>query len=195
VIGAAFLACAGALVAACGSSASPSAAPTAPATSTPPATASTPTPTATPSPAVPSCATSALHASIGQGSGTAGSTIYPIVFTNISGTVCTMYGYPGVSFVTSQGGSQIGQAATEDNAFARTLVTLAPGATAHAPLQVVDAQNYSAAKCSPVTAHWLKVYPPGQFDALYISFSSLTCSAKSVHILSVETVQRGSGGQ
>lgn len=119
------------------------------------------------------------------------------MLTNTSGSACTLYGYPGVSFVTSQGGGQIGTAATENSAFARTLVTLAPGAAAHAPLQVVEAGNYPAAQCSPVTAHWLKVYPPGQRDALYVSVDSPTCSstAKAVHILSVETVQPGAGGQ
>ena len=81
---------------------------------------------------------------------------------------CTLYGYPGVSFVTAPGGSQIGPAATRNPAVPRQLVTLAPGQTAHAELQVVDAENYPPADCGLVTAHWLKIYPPNQTAPVYV---------------------------
>jgi Domain of unknown function (DUF4232) len=137
--------------------------------------------------------TAALTASLGAGSGAAGSSYYPIEFTNSSGSSCSMYGYPGISFVTAAG-SQIGTPATEDPTYARQLVTLAPGGTAHAELRVVNAQNYPASTCRPVTAHRLKVYPPGQTGALYISFTATACSNPSVQILAVQTVQPGKGG-
>jgi len=77
-----------------------------------------------------------------------------------------------------------------------TLVTLAPGATAHATLQVVDANNYPSSTCTTVKARWLKIYPPDQFTALYVSFSAQTCSggASATHILSIQTVQPGATG-
>jgi hypothetical protein len=190
-----------ALVAGCGSAASPSASPrptvTVTATVTAPASspAAAPTPRLT-TPAGPAaCATTALRPSLGPGGGAAGSTYYPIRFTNISGSACSLYGYPGVSLVTAAGGSQIGAAATENPAFPRTLVTLAAGATAHAELQVVNAQNYPASGCHPVAAHELSVYPPGQTSALFIGFGATACASPSVRILSVETVQPGPGGQ
>ena len=198
---AAGLACLGALATACGSS-SPSPAPTVTVTaspsSSPAASASTPAPAAPSSSAASSaCATSALHASLGQGGGAAGSTFYPIVFTNISGASCTLFGYPGVSFVTKAGGTLIGKAARRNPTFASRLVTIAPGGTAHAQLQVVNAMNFPAAECGLVTAHVLRVFPPGQFAALYIPLTAPACSAKSnaVRILAVQTVQPGSGGQ
>jgi hypothetical protein len=55
-------------------------------------------------------------------------------------------------------------------------VTLAPGAVAHASVQVVVAQSYPAALCRPVTAHFLRVYPPGQFAPLYARLTATTCT-------------------
>jgi hypothetical protein len=201
VITAAVLACAAGLLAACGSSSSPSAHPTVTVTVTTTATASAPvssppvTPTrATTPPGPPGCTTTALTASLGAGSGAAGSSYYPIDFTNSSSSTCSLHGYPGISFVTAAG-SQIGAPATEDPTFPRQLVTLAPGDTAHAELKVADAQNYPASTCHPAAAHRLKVYPPGQTSALALSFTATACSNTSVLILAVQTVQSGKGGQ
>jgi hypothetical protein len=200
---AAVLACSAALVAACGASSGTAASPGAPATATTqpsvnpggtPVSVSPPPATATP-PGPPPCATSALKVTVSASSGgaAAGSTYYPIQFVNTSGSSCTLYGYPGVSFVTAQGGSQIGPAATRNPAQPKQLVTLAPDQTVHAVLQVVDAENYPPADCGVVTAHWLKVYPPNQTAPLYVSFSAQTCS-KAKQVLTVQTVQTGASG-
>jgi hypothetical protein len=129
----------------------------------------------------------------GQGNAAAGSSYYPIQFTNASSTSCTLYGYPGVSFVTAPGGSQIGPAATRNPTAAKQLVTIPPGQTVHAELQVVNAENYPPADCGLVTAHWLKIYPPNQTAPAYVGFTAQACS-KPKHILSVETVQPGAAG-
>jgi hypothetical protein len=155
-------------------------------------------PSATATPAAdgaPACATSVLHVAVPTGSGNAaaGSSYYPIQFANSSSSPCTLYGYPGVSFVTAAGGSQIGIPATRNPTLAARLVTLSPGQTVHAELQVADAQNYPAADCGLVTAHWLKIYPPNQTAPVYVSFTTQTCS-KSKPILSVQTVQTGTSG-
>jgi hypothetical protein len=131
------------------------------------------------------------------GGAAAGSTYYPLNFTNTSKSSCYLYGYPGVSFVTGPSGGQVGQPASRNPAVAPSTVILAPGGTAHVTIQVVDALNYSKSACQPVTAHWLKVFPPGQFTALYIKFSSLTCSAnlpsKLGSPLSVDAMKDGGG--
>jgi uncharacterized protein DUF4232 len=193
------------LASACGSSGSPTAAPTvtktvtapAPTSSPPSPTAPAPTPTDSTTPgSPPPCPTSALHISTGQGNGAAGSQFVPIIFTNISGDTCSLYGFPGVSFVTegSGGGSQIGRAADRSNLVASQLITLVPGADAHATLQVVNAANFPAAKCQLVNAHWLKIYPPNQTAPLFLHFSAQACAshAKTVGVLNVQTVQLGS---
>jgi hypothetical protein len=208
---AAALLCTGAFVAACGStsaggnsagsqaSTAASAASSA-ASSSPPATGATTSPTPPTTPSAPACSTSDLSATVNTspGGAAAGSTYYPLNFTNTSKSACYLYGYPGVSFVTGPSGSQIGEPASRNPAVAPGTVILAPGGTAHVTIQVVDALNYSKSDCQPVTAHWLKVFPPGQFTALYVKFSSLTCSAKLPSklgsALSVDAV-KGGGGQ
>ena len=199
---AAVLACSAALATACGTSSSPAASPgSSPAvTGTPTLSPGTASPvnslTATPSQAGPApCVTSALKVAVprGQGTGAAGSSYYPIQFTNASGTSCTLYGYPGVSFVTAPGGRQIGIAATRNPTTAKQLVTVPPGQTVHAQLQVVDAENYPPTGCGLVTAHWLKIYPPNQTAPAYVRFTAQACS-KPKQILSVQTVQPGSAG-
>ena len=199
---AAVLACSAALAAACGTAAAPAASPAAsPAvTATPTVSAGTASPAVSPTAAptqaaAAACATSALKVAVpaGPGGAAAGSSYYPIQFANVSSASCTLYGYPGVSFVTAQGGRQIGPAATRNPAVARQLVTLPPGQTVHAELQVIDAENYPPGDCGLVTAHWLKIYPPDQTGPAYVSFTAQACS-KPKQILTVETVQPGMAG-
>ena len=200
----ALLAAAGVL-AGCGSTPAPAARPTVTVTVTapPPSTASpgpsSPTPTATPTPAPtptptgpPACATPALAVRLGPDNGAAGSIYYPIEFTNASSAACTLYGYPGVSFVTASG-AQAGAAAAEDPTYPRALVTLAPGTTAHAELRVTNAANYPAAACQPVTVHRLRVYPPGETRPVDLALKATACASTSVQILSVQTVRPGNG--
>jgi len=192
------------LATACGPSGSPAPAPTVTVTvtATPTPTGPTgsgtgsPTPTksGSPGPGSPgACPTSALHLSIGTGNGAAGSIYYPLVFTNASGSPCTLFGFPGVSFVTGIGGSRIGHAATRNSDAPRQTVTLAPGGVAHATLQVVQALNFPSAKCQLTTAHWLKVYPPNQTQPVYLNFTAKTCAAKGkdVRVLNVAPVRPG----
>jgi Domain of unknown function (DUF4232) len=165
---------------------------TAPATPTPTGTPA-PTSTGTPAPAKPPCPTSALQVSIGPGNGAAGSSYYPLDFTNTSGAACTLFGYPGVSFVTGVGGTQIGRAASRNPALASEPVTIPAGGVAHTTLQVVNAANFPRADCHPVTAHWLKIYPPNQTAPLFLSFTATACArrARQVGILAVEAVRPG----
>src|SRR6266567_5313274 len=126
------------------------------------------------------CSSSALsvRVDLAQGGAAAGSTYVPIDFTNTSGSACTLDGYPGVSFVRSPSGSQLGNPASRNPAAAPAMVTLAPGGIAHAILQVVEAGNYSQSACTPVTAHWLKIFPPDQASAIYARYDVQACSAK-----------------
>src|ERR1700722_6201196 len=207
---AAALLCTGALAAACGStsssnnSAARSPASTAASSASPAASAAassaqpTTGPTTPPStPSVAACSTSDLSGAVntGQGGAAAGSTYYPLNLTNTSKSSCYLFGYPGVSFVTGPSGSQIGEPASRNPAVAPRTVIQDPGGTAHVTVQVVDALNYSKSDCQPVTAHWLKVFPPGQFTALYVKFTATTCSAKLPAKLGVPlTVDAVKGG-
>jgi Protein of unknown function (DUF4232) len=156
---------------------SPAPAPTTSAAPAPVPTSPAPTGPVTPAPLA-QCSSSALRISLGAAGGAAGSIYYPLEFTNVSGTACSLYGYPGVSFVSAPDGVELGGAAVRNPAAGPTLVTLAPGGIAHASVQVAVAQNYPASLCKPVTAHWLRVYPPNQFVPLYTSLTAMTCTGR-----------------
>ena len=143
------------------------------------------------------CATANLSVSLvsNMGGGAAGSTYVPIEFTNTSGAACALYGYPGVSFVTGQNGSQVGAPAKRSASFAKVTVSVAAHATAHAWLQVAEAGNYPASSCHPVSTHFLKVYPPGNTAPAYVSFSSQTCSSAKVVTMTIDPVRTGAAVQ
>ena len=196
---AAALACAAALAAGCstapgtsgGNSPSAPVATTAPASSapaTPPAVSPSPATAGGPAP----CPTRSLQVKLGIGQGTAGSVYTTIDFTNISNVTCTLYGYPGVSLQTARPVHQIGKPAKENPATPRQLVTLQPQATGNALLQIVDAGNYPASTCGPVTAHYLQVYPPNQTTPAYIKYKTQGCS-KPIRIMTIDVVKPGSG--
>jgi len=138
------------------------------------------------------CPTSSLQVKQGVAQGYAGGVYQVIVFTNTSGSPCTLYGYPGVSLVSGPPYMQIGLAAKRSTSTPRKLVTLAPGATAHALLQIVDALNYPSASCGPAKATALKVYPPNQTVPVYLPNTSNGCT-KPVQILYIGAVRPGSG--
>jgi Protein of unknown function (DUF4232) len=171
------------------SSTSPPAAPgsTGPAT---PATPLSPAVTGTTGPAA--CATSGLKLTLGAQSGYAGGVYQAIVFTNTSGTTCTLYGYPGVSLVSAPPYTQIGLAAKRASTVPVKLITLTSGASANAMLQIVDALNFPTATCSPTQAAYLRIYPPNQTVPGYLADASQTC-AEPVQTLFISAVQAGSG--
>jgi hypothetical protein len=145
------------------------------------------------------CGASSLRVAVdaGQAGGAAGSTYVPVTFTNTSSSACGMFGFPGVSFVSADdsAGHQIGAAAQRNTAFGKKPVRLAAGGVAHAWLQVAEAGNYPAASCQPVTAHWLRVFAPGQTAAIYVSHSFDACSSSSAPLLTVMPVRAGQGKQ
>ena len=141
------------------------------------------------------CSSHALRAALGPASGAAGSSYVPIRFTNRSETRCTLYGYPGVSFVTWPSGSEVGNPASRMplTAGPAHVVTITPGSTANAVLQVADAGNYPTSACQPASAPYLRVFPPGQTAALYVRNGYRACASRGVTILHVEPVQSGAG--
>ncbi len=125
------------------------------------------------------CRTGQISVRLGARDGTAGTTYYAIVLTNRGTTSCSLRGYPGVSSVGGSGGPQIGSPARRVAA-AITTVVLRPGATASAAYGQVDALNYPRARCHPVTALGLRVYPPNQTRPRYLAVKHLACSSTAV---------------
>jgi len=125
------------------------------------------------------------------GSGAAGSVYYELELSNVSAQTCTLYGYPGVSELLN--GSQSGSAAGRTASHPKTLVTLAPGATAHAILQITNVSVFGSAACQPVSATTLRVYPPGAIAALRVPFTVTACSKTGPVYLHVSPMIRGTG--
>ena len=136
-----------------------------------------------------SCLSKNLSFSIGRADGAAGSVYEPLRMTNKGRSSCTLYGYPGVSFVTGGSGNQVGAAASRNTQHSAATVTLAPGATAESIVQVVNHMNYAPSQCKAEDVSGFRVYPPGEKSAAYVPFdrASSACST-DVTQLTVEAV-------
>jgi hypothetical protein len=132
---------------------------------------------------------------LGAGNAAAGSIYLQILFTNTTGSACTLFGYPGVSLVTGQAGSQVGSAATRDPSQPARSIMLTADGVAHARLRVVQAPNYPETSCKPTTASTLKIFPPGQTAPLYLAFPTQTCASTSPNdqVLFIQVIGSGPG--
>ena len=175
--------------------------PSAPGSPTSPATASSPTGspgsggTGAGTGGTPSCATRDLKVAAGLAQGAAGSVYQVIDFTNISGSPCTLFGYPGMALAGGTPVTQIGAAAARSTGSSAKLVTLAAGKTANALLQITQAENYSASRCVPKASTYLQIYPPNQTTPIYLAYNSMGCAKTTVPPqLTIGVMQTGSGG-
>ena len=187
------LAATGLLATACSAAGAPATTKTVTATPPPSTTTVTVTPTATPSgPGL--CLTSNLRLAVGRSDGAAGTNYYPLDFTNTSSAACTMYGYPGVSFVATPGGSIIGAPAGRRTigGTGPALITLQPGATAHATLAISDVLVGDQCRSHQVSVRTIQAFPPDQYTALSAPFTGTGCADKSLVVMWVSPVATGS---
>ncbi|MDQ2708115.1 MAG: DUF4232 domain-containing protein [Actinomycetota bacterium] len=121
-----------------------------------------------------SCRSAALSVTLGPSEGAAGTVYRSLRFTNAGSTPCVMHGFPGVSYVGGDNGSQVGPAAARDGAKGAP-VTLAPAAVASAMVGMVNVGNFDAAACHPTPVKGLRVYPPGETAALFVAAPGTGC--------------------
>jgi hypothetical protein len=124
-----------------------------------------------------------------EGGAAAGSVFYNVNFTNLSARACTLAGYPGVSAV-DLGGRQLGSPAGRNPQQPLRVVTLRPGATVSAVLQISQAVNFPSSTCHPVTAAGVRVYPPNAFASKIVPIPFSACSRRGPAFLHVERVRR-----
>ncbi len=163
-------------------------------TSPSPRASSTPTPSSTAPATTAGCMSSDLQAKLGQSQGAAGTFYQVVVFTNTSSAACTLYGYPGVSFVTGMGGHVIGAPARRNTALGDELVTLQPGAQASSLVGVEDVGALPPTKCDVGKADWLQIYAPGDTGALYVQYSAQVCTNASQVFMTDGAVRAGTSG-
>ena len=139
------------------------------------------------------CKAAGLKLSIGSGDAAAGHFYVPIVFTNTGSTPCLMRGFPGVSYVTGDNGTQVGQPATRTGTIG-SAVTLAPNAVASSVVTVTDISVFDASSCKPTSVRGFRVYAPDDTASLYIARSGSGCAGNPPSPqLQVETVKAGAG--
>jgi hypothetical protein len=129
---------------------------------------------------------------MGTGDAAAGTYHTDLVFTDKSKHSCTLYGYPGVSWVTGDNGTQVNDP-FQRNAGTKKTITLAPGGQAHAVLITHSAPNYPTEKCNPVSVRGYRIYPPDETASIFVSSPQTECSIKGVNLGQVLPISSGPG--
>lgn len=139
------------------------------------------------------CKAANLKLSVGSGDAAAGHFYVPIVFTNTGSTSCSMRGWPGVSYVTGDSGSQVGQPAKRTGSEGSS-VTLAPNAVASSVVTVTDVAVFDANSCKPASVRGFRVYAPDDTASMFVSRSGTGCAGNPPSPqLQVQTVKAGAG--
>lgn len=129
-----------------------------------------------------------------EGGGGAGHYEIEVVLKNEAPEECWLQGWPGVSFVGDNDGTQLGEAATFDRSSPHETVTLAPGESAQAVVRVSNAENYGD-ECGQTPADGLRIYPPGEKRSLFVQNDQLTllaCADSDEPLLQVQALQPAS---
>jgi hypothetical protein len=102
--------------------------------------------------------------------------------TNSGSAACVVEGFPGVSLVTGTQGQQLGAPAKRTTG-TPTLITLAPGAKASAPLQLAQAANFS--DCGVTPAMGFRIYLPDDTAAQFSPQTQQGCSNAGVILMEI----------
>ena len=126
-------------------------------------------------PAAPTCTRAQLRVSHGPLNGSAGHFHWPVRFRNVSGSACTLRGFPRVRSLAA--GHAVGAPAARDHsAPVRTIRLAARGGVASAVFTQTDVGVFSRSRCHPATATALRVHPPGQARAFVVRLRHRVCT-------------------
>jgi len=115
-----------------------------------------------------------------------------LVVENISDAPCTLFGYPGASFLGTDG-QQLGSPARRDPSVEPHRIRLAPGDKANARLGSPNPEMFSESDCHSEQATAVRVYPPDQTASLQASIDQRVCTTKKGRA-SVTAFEAGSPG-
>ena len=124
------------------------------------------------------------------GGGAAGNVYEWLIFTNMSTRTCTLYGFPGVSYVTGPSGQQVNEPATRDGTVP-SRVTLNPGQAAHVQLHTGNPEAFPATTCKPVPVAGFRVYLPDETAAVFVPAPTRQCSTNGVNATTISPVLPG----
>jgi Protein of unknown function (DUF4232) len=141
-----------------------------------------------PSPTVARCKLGNLKITAGKSQGAAGSIAGGFILKNISGSPCTLEGYPGMQLLDAMSHPMtthvIRGTSVVVPAIPVTLVTLAPGALGSFRWGYSDVPT-GAQTCPPAT--WVEVTPPNDFSHVVIASAMAPCGGR----ITVSPVQLG----
>ncbi len=122
------------------------------------------------------CRSAGLALALGAPNGTAGASHYEITFRNTGSGACTLFGYPGVSFLDAKG-RQIGSSAQRQPSGRPATITLAASGNAYSSLAVTDPGIPPCSGSTP--AAQVRIFPPGNTQSILVKAPSgmLVCSS------------------
>ena len=136
------------------------------------------------------CTSSELSVAQTNPSVGAGQYYSTLVFTNTSSASCTLYGYPGVSYVAANG-VQSGNPA-QRAAGTVSLVTLKPGGTAQTTLHDSNGgTGYTPQQCDLTPVQGLRIYPPNEKAAIFLPWKTSHCAGTSINPFTIGPVTAG----
>jgi hypothetical protein len=136
---------------------------------------------------VETCKSADLSIAVGEVGAAAGTVHREVLFTNRGAGSCVLRGFPGVSYVDSNG-NRIGKAAQRVGARG-PLVTLTRGATVVSDVGSAQAGNFDPEVCDITPVWGLQVFPPDETEPLFLGLLGQYGCAGDVDQLSVATVQ------
>ena len=121
-----------------------------------------------------------------RGGGGAGSVMGTFTLTNRGSESCTLRGFPGVSYVGGDAGTQVGAAATRTDDEVTTK-TIAPGKAATVALRRTQPGNYGS-DCHQAAVTGFRVYPPESTRSGFVRFTTTGCKSTKAPLLQVGPV-------
>lgn len=139
------------------------------------------------------CKPANLKLTLGPSDGTAGTVFTALRFTNVGKTNCVMVGWPGVSYVTGDKGTQVGAPAVRQGAKGPQ-ITLHPGQLASSVVGMTDVGVFDPGQCKPTATRGLRVYPPDSTASMFVAANGRGCAGNPPSAqLRVDTVKPGAG--
>lgn len=139
------------------------------------------------------CKPANLKLSLGSADGAAGHVFQALRFTNVSKVSCVIVGFPGVSYVAGDHGTQVGEPAQREGKIGAR-ITLHPGQVASAIISETDIGVFDPAQCKPTDTRGFRVYPPDSTTSMFVAQAGRGCAGNPPEPqLRVQTIKPGAG--
>ncbi|HEX3650907.1 MAG TPA: DUF4232 domain-containing protein [Pseudonocardiaceae bacterium] len=139
------------------------------------------------------CKPANLKLSLSTSDGAAGHFFQALRFTNVSKVSCVIVGFPGVSYVSGDKGTQVGRPAVRDGRIGAQ-ITLRPGQVASAVVSETDIGVFDPTECKPTATRGFRVYPPDSTASMFVAQTGRGCAGNPPSPqLRVQTIRPGAG--